>query len=216
MSSHLSGPVPAVSPQTPSFGTGTGAGAGTGTGRGAGVVRQAGVDDAALLHGVAAATFALACPPHTTAAAIEQFITTALSKERFGDYLADPDRVLFVAERGREAIGYAMLVFGEPSDPDAGAAVRVRPTAELNKIYVLEIEHGGGTAAALLNSVIDVATRRGASSLWLGVNQENQRANRFYEKHGFAKVGTKTFLVGDRYEDDFVRERRLDSAARGR
>jgi RimJ/RimL family protein N-acetyltransferase len=41
------------------------------------------------------------------------------------------------------------------------------------------------------------------------VNEENARANRFYEKNGFAKVGTKRFLVGERYEDDFVRERVL-------
>jgi hypothetical protein len=31
------------------------------------------------------------------------------------------------------------------------------------------------------------------------------RANRFYEKQGFVRVGTKKFLVGQRYEDDFVR-----------
>jgi ribosomal protein S18 acetylase RimI-like enzyme len=41
------------------------------------------------------------------------------------------------------------------------------------------------------------------------VNQENARANRFYEKSGFTLVGTKHFLVGDRLEDDFVRERPL-------
>ncbi|MEP6478552.1 MAG: GNAT family N-acetyltransferase, partial [Rhodoglobus sp.] len=41
--------------------------------------------------------------------------------------------------------------------------------------------------------------------VWLGVNQFNARANRFYEKSGFAIVGTKKFLVGEKYEDDFVR-----------
>jgi diamine N-acetyltransferase len=45
--------------------------------------------------------------------------------------------------------------------------------------------------------------------MWLGVNQENARANRFYEKNGFAQVGIKHFLVGDRLEDDYVRERAL-------
>jgi len=43
--------------------------------------------------------------------------------------------------------------------------------------------------------------------VWLGVNQQNGRANRFYEKHGFAIVGTKGFELGGRREDDFVRER---------
>jgi ribosomal protein S18 acetylase RimI-like enzyme len=43
--------------------------------------------------------------------------------------------------------------------------------------------------------------------VWLGVNQLNARANRFYEKNGFAIVGEKKFLVGGKAEDDFVRER---------
>jgi RimJ/RimL family protein N-acetyltransferase len=43
--------------------------------------------------------------------------------------------------------------------------------------------------------------------VWLGVNQLNERAQRFYAKSGFSKVGTKRFLVGDRYEDDYVFER---------
>ena len=43
-------------------------------------------------------------------------------------------------------------------------------------------------------------------SHWLGTNQFNDRANRFYAKSGFTRVGTKRFLVGSRYEDDFVWE----------
>ena len=51
------------------------------------------------------------------------------------------------------------------------------------------------------------ATERGLAAVWLGVNQFNPRANRFYEKNGFARVGTKKFLVNGKWEDDFVRER---------
>lgn len=99
-----------------------------------------------------------------------------------------------------------MLVAGEPADADAAAAVTIRPTVELSKCYVDPDFHGVGVAADLIAASAEAARGRAAVSLWLGVNQENARANRFYEKHGFAKVGTKRFLVGDRYEDDFVRE----------
>jgi ribosomal protein S18 acetylase RimI-like enzyme len=162
-----------------------------------------------LLHSLARETFALACPPHTTAEAIELFISTVLSVESFGRYLSDPARALFIAEAEGQAVGYAMVVLGEPSDPDAAAAVTARPTAELSKIYVVEGNHGQGIAPALLDASIDFAREAGARTLWLGVNQENERANRFYAKSGFVQVGTKRFLVGDRYENDFVRERNL-------
>jgi len=48
--------------------------------------------------------------------------------------------------------------------------------------------------------------------MWLGVNEENAKAQRFYAKHGFERVGSKHFLVGDRYEDDWVMERALAPA----
>lgn len=172
-------------------------------------IRPATPDDAALLHHVAAETFPLACPPHTTADAIADFIARNLSERAFTGYLADRDRALFIAEVGDEAAGYTMVVFGEPDDPDVAATVTVRPTAELSKCYVRPGFHGEGVAPALVIASVAAARARGAVSLWLGVNQENERANRFYEKHGFALVGTKRFLVGTRFEDDFVRERMI-------
>jgi ribosomal protein S18 acetylase RimI-like enzyme len=49
----------------------------------------------------------------------------------------------------------------------------------------------------------------GRAGLWLGVNQENTRARRFYEKQGFEVVGTRTFVVGAQTHDDFVMQRTL-------
>ena len=174
-----------------------------------GVIRAATPGDADPLHRIAAETFPLACPPHTTVEAIAAFVALHLSRSAFEGYLADAERALFVAEAGAEAVGYTMVVFGEPSDADAAASVTARPTAELSKCYVRPAFHGSGVAQALVDASADVARARGARTLWLGVNQGNERANRFYEKAGFERVGVKRFLVGDRYEHDFVRELRL-------
>jgi len=166
-----------------------------------------GVDtDAAALAELAAVTFPLATPHDTTAEAVETFIAEVLSADRFAGYLDDPRRVLLVAEIEGEPVGYAMLIHGEPDDPDVVGAVASRPTIDLNKFYVHPERHGSGIAAALMDAAIEVARVAGARSLWLGVNVENDRANRFYAKHGFAVVGTKRFKLGDRYEHDFVRE----------
>lgn len=172
-------------------------------------IRVAGPADAAALAGLAAATFALACPPHTTAAAIASFLRDVLAERNFDEYLADPNRVLLVAEDETAMVGYTMLVFGEPTDTDAYAAVGIRPTAELSKFYVLAESHGRGAAAALMAATLDAARGRGAAGTWLGVNQLNARAVRFYEKNGFTVVGAKRFLVGGVFENDFVLERAL-------
>jgi ribosomal protein S18 acetylase RimI-like enzyme len=167
--------------------------------------------DAAALSEVAAATFALACPPTTTQQAIDDFIATSLSETAFAAYLTDPHRAILVAEpqAGAPLEGYTMLVVAEPADPDVASVVRIRPTAELSKIYVREGAHGRGTAGELMTRTLDAARERGVRGVWLGTNQENARAQRFYVKHAFERVGAKRFKLGDEYEHDYVFERAL-------
>lgn len=172
-------------------------------------VRPATASDVDVLARVAAATFALACPPQMTIDRIDAFIDGVLSRSRFEEYLDDGTRRVLLAERSGQPLGYAMLVDAEPSDPDVAAAIRLRPTVELSKIYVLPESHGSGSAGSLMEAALDWARTRRALGVWLGVNQQNERAQRFYAKSGFTVVGTKRFLVGDRYEDDFVMERPL-------
>ncbi len=169
-------------------------------------IRRAGPDDAARMHELAAATFPLACPPGTSPESIEQHIRRQLSLERFEEFLADPAREIFVAD---DFAGYTMLVYGEPTDPDVAAVVTERPAVELSKCYARPEQHGRGIAAALVAASAASAVERGMASMWLGVNQFNDRANRFYEKSGFAVAGVKTFFVDDDPQEDFTRVRVL-------
>ena len=173
------------------------------------MIRTATPEDAAALATLAAATFPLACPPDARPESVQDFIATHLTEQHFDAYLADPARLLLVAELNGVPSGYTMLVSGEPTDPDVLAALTLYPTVELSKCYVLETAHGSGLAGELMAATLEAARGLGAAGVWLGVNNENTKANRFYEKHGFARVGTKKFLVGERWEDDFVREREL-------
>ncbi|ORA31361.1 GNAT family N-acetyltransferase [Mycobacterium aquaticum] len=172
--------------------------------RGAVVVDQARRADLPELAAVAAATFPLACPPSSTPENIAAFIAENLSEARFGDYLGDPERIVLVARDGEAIAGYAMLIRGVPDDDDVQRAVVARPAIELSKIYVLPERHGAGAAAALVAEALQLATTQGFSSVWLGVNQKNERAQRFYRKHGFTVNGTKTFRLGAGIENDYV------------
>ena len=58
-------------------------------------------------------------------------------------------------------------------------------------------------------AIVERAAQTGRVGLWLGVNQENERAQRFYTKHGFRTVGTRTFQVGTQTHQDYVMEREL-------
>jgi len=183
--------------------------------------------DAPLLHELAAATFPLACPPHAPTSAIAAFIEEHLSVAAFERHLADPDREIITADArvtwpsgtpqpARIAAGlpdmlvaYAMLVYGAPQDPDVAAVVSGAGVVELSKCYVRPEQHGTPTAHELMAAVLAAARARGAATIWLGVNDENVRAQRFYAKHGFERIGMKRFHLGDRVEDDYVMARAL-------
>ncbi|MGE0218138.1 N-acetyltransferase family protein [Mycolicibacterium sp.] len=154
------------------------------------------------LADVAARTFPLACPPSVAPDDVAAFIAENLTATRFGEYLADPDRTVLTATSDGRIIGYAMMIRGVPDD--VAAAVSARPTVELSKIYLLPETHGTGASAALLTAACHRAQSLGAACVWLGVNQKNQRAQRFYSKHGFTVTGTKTFRLGGHIEADYV------------
>lgn len=107
---------------------------------------------------------------------------------------------------GDELVGYVLSVSGEPEDPVISGAVTQRPTVEISKIYLRQSAHGSGLASRLMDVAVEDARAEGALSVWLGVNQQNERANAFYERNGFRIVGERSFLVGDSLEQDYVRE----------
>jgi GNAT superfamily N-acetyltransferase len=152
--------------------------------------------DTRELAALAAQTFPLACPPATADEDIAAFVAANLSAARFAEYLADPGRAILAARRHTRIIGYAMLI-------------REDDTAELSKMYVLPDHHGAGVSTALMEYALDIAGRWGVSRVWLGVNQHNQRAQRFYAKSGFTVSDTRTFQVGERIEHDYVMSRQL-------
>lgn len=177
-------------------------------------VRRAGVADAEALSRLAAVTFPLACTPQTPAEVLAAHIATELDPETFRRQLADPACVVLVAEprtgtEGGDLVGYTMLLAGEPGDPDVAGAIRLRPTVALERCYVHPDHHGTGVADQLMSRTIAAAAGTGAAGAWLGVSEENDRANAFYARHGFEPVGRKRFRIGDRWEDDVVRERAL-------
>ena len=64
----------------------------------------------------------------------------------------------------------------------------------------------GAVVEALVRAGVARLEALGFRHVWLGTNAQNARANAFYERLGFEKIGARTFVVGGtRVEDDWVR-----------
>jgi ribosomal protein S18 acetylase RimI-like enzyme len=167
------------------------------------MAREATTDDLAAIARLAARTFPLACPPTTPPEAIEAHIRDELSEQRFAAHMATSD--FFVVDAGGgEVCGYVMIAHDPPPiDHDWSDPV------ELRRIYVDADRHGTDVAADLMRTSLDFATREGHDWIWLGTNEANTRAVRFYEKFGFRIVGERTFRVAHSIECDHVLARPL-------
>lgn len=162
------------------------------------------------LAGLAASTFPLACPPGSAPEDIRSFIAANLTAEHFAAHIRAVDRtVLWAGDEDGTPVGYCLLVHGSQPAFSEPATLRHAPTVELNKFYVHADHHGRGVSARLMAAALQAARRNGAAGIWLGVNQENTRAQRFYAKSGYSRRGVRTFRMGRRTEQDFILERPL-------
>lgn len=174
-------------------------------------VRTARPEEADLVAELARTTFPLACPPELGADDIAAFVAAQLSAERFLAHIGSPSTQVLVAGRAGALVGYALV---HDEDPPGSVVALLGPgrAVELGKFFLAAGEHGRGTAHELMGAVLRQAEAFGAGQVWLGVSRDNARANRFYERHGFELVGTKSFTVGSvTLPEDFVRVRVLDA-----
>ena len=118
----------------------------------------------------------------------------------------NPDVHWRIAEAGGGIIGYARgrPVQVQAPNPQKGAM-------ELHQLYVLTAWHGKGVARDLMRWSIEVARLYGAPELYLAVFDYNERAKRFYAKHGFSEVGISPFVLGERTYEDRVWRRPIEA-----
>ena len=89
-------------------------------------------------------------------------------------------------QRIREALPDVRVV-GPPGAPVGFHLVR---GAELYQLFVSAESRGSGVAAALIADAEARLAASGVETAWLACAIGNTRAARFYEKHGWCRVGT--------------------------
>lgn len=75
---------------------------------------------------------------------------------------------------------------------------------EIYRLYLLEGHHSKGIGHALMLAAIEYAKAQNASEMTLGVYSENIRAQTFYGRYGFKKIGEYEFIVGDHSDREFI------------
>jgi len=164
------------------------------------VLRAAVPDDAARLTEFGARTFRETFAADNSVEDMERHLASAWSESLQRREIEDPDvDSLILASPGGEWLAFAQLRANHVSE-----GVPAEGSIELWRFYVDRPWQGRGAAGALMQAAKARARARGASTLWLGVWEKNARAQAFYRKHGFDRVGRKVFVVGSDPQTDDV------------
>jgi ribosomal protein S18 acetylase RimI-like enzyme len=170
------------------------------------VLREAARADIAALASLAQdtyiETFGMLYRPEDLAA----FFAEVLSEAAIAAEMEDPRVAYRVVEADRRLIGYCKL--GPVKVPVEPA----EPALELRQLYLRQSAQGRGLGDALMAWALEEARARGARLCYLSVYSENQRAQRFYRRHGFQHGGEYRFMVGEQADREFWWWRRLDAA----
>ena len=170
------------------------------------VIRRAGSADAEVLAALGARTFSDTFAHLYDPEDLRAFLADAYGLERTRADLADPRKASWLVEADGQAIGYALAgPCGLPHDDVTPAC------GELKRIYFLKDRQGGGLGRRLFAEVMAWLQADGPRDVWIGVWSENYGAQRFYERHGFEKVGEYGFAVGKTVDREFILRRAAES-----
>ncbi len=166
--------------------------------------RLATPNDNRLVADLGARTFSAAFAADNTPEDMAAYLVTAFSPERQAAELADPSSIFLIAQVGPVPVGYAQLVEGDPP-----AEITGPHPIELRRIYAEKDWIGRGVGGALMQASIDEARRQGYKTMWLGVWERNTRAQAFYRRWGFERVGSHIFELGSDAQTDHIMQATL-------
>jgi ribosomal protein S18 acetylase RimI-like enzyme len=107
--------------------------------------------------------------------------------------LQDANNQYYLAYSEGIAVGYLKLNLSDAANG-----------LEIARIYARQTHWGRGVGQALLQQAITVAQTNRIPYIWLGVWQQNPRAISFYQKMGFAIIGTMPYYMGDEAQTDWI------------
>ena len=134
------------------------------------------------------------------AADLSAFLAGMHSDEVVAREIANPQARYCLAERDGALVGYCKLglTCGWPEHARGSRAI------ELKQLYTAPGATGGGIGAALMEWALAQAAALGADEIQLSVWSGNSDAQRFYHRHGCAKVADTHFWVGEQRDEEFL------------
>lgn len=130
---------------------------------------------------------------------LKRYLDTTYDPVRYAAQLEEQGCAAWLLEDGGKAIGYVMAGPCKLPHPDAQPG-----DMELMRLYVRREHQNGGLGLQLFEVAMAWIAANAPRSCWLGVWSENLGAQRFYQRHGFQRVGDYLYEVGAARDLEFI------------
>ncbi|OAQ88805.1 protease synthase and sporulation negative regulatory protein PAI 1 [Purpureocillium lilacinum] len=169
-------------------------------------IRRAASGDLAAIADIGSRVFSATFGHSVTEQQLQNYLDEAYSQAAIAAEFADPNKTIIVATAPGDATESARVVgFAQLTQGSTEPCVEALPAViELQRLYVDSAFHGKGVGKVLMQEAERIARDMGFINMWLGVWEENHKAQAVYSKLGFKKVGKHDFDVGGDIQTDEI------------
>jgi len=162
-------------------------------------IRRILLEDANTLAQISRQTFYDTFTGTCTEEDMQNFLEQNFNLAQVQKELSNSDDYYYFAEVDGKPVGYLRFMEDYKNWP----LVKQWKALELKRLYVIKEYHGKGIAQQLMDFFILFARQNKYQVVWLGVWENNFRAQKFYNKYGFVDSGhTHSFPIGDTAQTD--------------
>lgn len=149
-------------------------------------------------------TFVDAFAEANTPKDMDIYLAQAFSLKQLKTEWQDDQSTFYFLRSEDKTLGYCKVKYGLPE------AVEISGQAlEICRLYVSQAYQGQGLGKWMLGQILKKAEEEKLDFVWLGVWSQNPGAIRLYERQGFQKIGSYTFILGEDPQTDFIMKRSL-------
>lgn len=149
-------------------------------------IRKATIADAEIIALLAQITFRQAFNHYwNDENVLRNYFKQTFSVSKLRSSISKPNNVFWIAYADELPVGYAKLKLNCPND-----GLNDPTPAQLQKIYILNDYIAQGIGEKLQNELFEEVKSNKIKTLWLAVWDQNDKAIKFYERHGFSTETT--------------------------
>jgi ribosomal protein S18 acetylase RimI-like enzyme len=162
-------------------------------------IRKVKKSEGLSLQEISKFTFIESFGQYNTQSDLEKYTATSFDISQVNSELKNPESGFYFAMLEEKIVGYLKVNVGQ-----AQTDHELKNALEIERVYVRSEFQGKQIGQELFKRTIELAEAQNISHIWLGVWDQNDRAIRFYERHGFVKFGNHPFKLGDDDQIDIL------------